>query len=181
MAKRSEIAKDILYVLSKVGILAVVIVAPGMAEIFRQYDLYKKYSKTQIDRSFKGLENSRMVSIGQEGDKTVIKLTKKGKEKWLKFKIDDMKIKPQKKWDRKWRLVTYDIPVEFNNNRKEFTRKLGEIGFELVQKSLWACPYPCEDEVDFLKEIYEIRPFVRLITAEEIDIKADLIKRFKLG
>src|SRR3989344_1088634 len=153
MAKRSEIAKDILYVLSKVGILAVVIVAPGMAEIFRQYDLYKKYSKTQIDRSFKGLENSRMVSIGQEGDKTVIKLTKKGKEKWL----------------------------EFNNNRKEFTRKLGEIGFELVQKSLWACPYPCEDEVDFLKEIYEIRPFVRLITAEEIDIKADLIKRFKLG
>jgi phenylacetic acid degradation operon negative regulatory protein len=180
MAKRAEIAKDILNVLAVVGVLAVAVVAPGAVGVFARGLGLTKYSRTQINRAIKSLENSNMVSIGKDGDKTTIQLTKKGKQKHLKYKLDEMKIQPQKKWDGKWRIVIFDVPINQSRNRMEFTSKLKEIGFKLVQKSVWVCPYPCEDEIDFLKEIYEIRPYVRIITAENIDIKNDLLKKFQL-
>ena len=107
-------------------------------------------------------------------------MTKNGKEKHLKFKVEDMKVNPQKNWDKKWRLVIFDVPVNKSFNRRVFTDKLKEMGFVLLQKSVWCCPYPCEDEIDFLKELYEIGPYVRIVTAEQIDIAYDLQKKFNL-
>lgn len=178
---RNEIAKEILQVIGAVGLIGVALAAPNFIGALTQYRKFKKiYKNQQIKRSLLSMEKRGLVSMGKEGDRLVIKLTKNGKQKLLKYKIEDMKIKPQKKWDRKWRLVIFDIPVDYSQARGEFTRKLKEIGFRLLQKSVWVCPYPCEDEIDFLKEVYNIYPFVRVITAEKIDIKHDLIKYFKL-
>lgn len=179
--RRDEIIKDVLYALGAIGLIGVAIIAPNFVGVLGEYFLSNhKYKNQQLKRSLLSLEKRGMVSMKQEGDKTVIKLTKDGKQKLLKFKLDDIKIKPQKKWDRKWRLVIFDMPVEYNAARTEFTRKLKEIGFKLLQKSVWVCPYPCEDEVGFLKEIYEVSQFVRVIIADKIDVKNDLMKYFKI-
>ena len=179
--KRNEIIKDVLLALGVIGLVVVAVVAPNFVGVLGKLFISgKKYKNAQIKRSLFSLEKRGFVSISQEGGKTVIKLTKNGKQKMLKYKIDSMKINPQKKWDHKWRLVIFDIPIDQSAARIEFTRKLKEIGFKLLQKSVWVCPYPCEDEIDFLKVVYEISPYVRIIIAEYIDIKNDLIKYFKL-
>lgn len=180
-SNRNEIIKDVLLALGAVGLVAVAIAAPNLVGVLGgHFTSRNKYKNVQIKRSLLGLEKRGFVNMSKEGDKTVISLTKDGKQKMLKYKIDSMKINPQKKWDHKWRLVIFDIPVDKSAARIEFTRKLKEIGFKLMQKSVWVCPYPCEDEIDFLKEVYEISLYVRVVVAEYIDIKNDLIRYFKL-
>jgi DNA-binding transcriptional regulator PaaX len=178
---KSEIMKEILGIIAAAGVLGLALIGPGpIAILLKSLSRKKMFNQKQIKRSMDSLKNNDLISMSYEGNKTVIRLTKSGKEKLLKYKIDDMKIKPQKKWDKKWRLVIFDIPKSFGKTRLEFTRKLRDIGFVLLQKSVWVCPYPCEDEIDFLKEAYHVRPFVRIIIAEQIDIAEDLRKKFNL-
>ena len=157
--------------------VSVAILVPNAFQVFGNRYKNSK-SRNNLNRSLRRLASDRLVTIKQQGDHTVISLTKNGKKKYLKYKLEDLKLKKPKKWDKKWRLVIFDVPNQYNAARMAFTRKLKELGFVYLQKSIWVTPYPCKDEVDFIKEIYEIRPFVRLITADFIDIQHDLIKKF---
>ena len=59
--------------------------------------------------------------------------------------------------------------------------KLKDIGFIELQKSVFAHPFECEDEINFIVEVFQIRPFVRFIKAssftneEQFRIKFDLL------
>jgi DNA-binding transcriptional regulator PaaX len=183
MAKRSEIAKMILTGVAAVGVVTVMATMPGLALALAPFvkNSSGKYSNRQINRSLRSLKKQGLISMTNHGDKILIKMTKNGKEKLLKFKIEGIKLKPQKRWDKTWRLVIFDIPESHKLNRQLFRRKIKEMGFERLQRSVWICPYPCEDEIDFLKEIYEIRPYVRIVTANSIDIQSDLVRRFNLA
>lgn len=178
--KRNKIAKIILLALLVAGGMFVLAALPGLPMIFAPFVKSKKYSTGQFKRSLKNLEEKGLIGISKEGNKTVVRLTKNGNVKALKFKLEDMKIKPQARWDSKWRLAIFDIPEKFKLGRDTFVAKLKDLGFIAVQKSVWVCPYPCEDEIDFVSELYEIRPFVRLVTAENIDRQIDLLQKFKL-
>lgn len=180
-SKKSVIARGILAAVGAVGLVAVAIVAPNIIGTLAQISpQLKKFNPKQVNRSLKNLEKNGLISIRQDGDKILIELTKNGQKKILTYKLDELRIKPAKKWDRKWRVVIFDIPEKFKRNRYEFSFRLKTLGFIQLQKSVWICPYPCEDEVDFLKEIYLIGPFVRIMTVEKIDIAHDLFKKFRL-
>jgi DNA-binding transcriptional regulator PaaX len=179
MSRKSEIIKDILAIVGSVGIIAIAMTAPNLVQIFGpKYNSARK--RYQIKRSLKVMQKMDLVSIAEKNGRTTIRLTKAGKKKVLSFKLDDMQLKKPSIWDKKWRLVIFDIPISHNQARIMFTNKLRELGFEMIQRSVWVSPYECEDEVDFIKEVYEIRPFVRVVTAESIDISNDLIHKFNL-
>lgn len=179
---KSDIIKMILSLMAAAGFIALAVALPGLPLALAPFlkDENRRLQGYEVKRSLKRMEKQGLISIKQEGNQTVVILTKNGKEKLLKYKVDEMRIKPQIRWDKKFRLVIFDIPVDKSKNRTAFTRKLKEMGFRLIQKSIWVCPYPCEDEVDFLKELYEIRPYVRVVTAERIDVQADLMRVFNL-
>ncbi|MDP4000955.1 MAG: hypothetical protein Q8P83_01835 [bacterium] len=182
MSKKAEIIKNILLGLGAVGgVIVVSIVAPNLFSILSpRYKTVTKYTNNQVKRSLKRLEMNDMVNISEKDSMVKINLTKNGERKVIEYNLENLKIKRDKSWDRKWRIVIFDIPEKYKSNRTVFARKLRELGFVNLQKSVWVTPYPCEDEIDFLKEIYEIRPFIRLITADRIDIQHDLLKQFKL-
>lgn len=55
-------------------------------------------------------------------------------------------------WDRKWRIVIFDIPEDKRYIRDRLRIKLKELGFGMIQKSVWISAYPFEDDVrDFLE------------------------------
>ena len=180
--KGSDLAKTTLSIIGAVGIVVIALTIPNALGAFgKLYYSGRKYDKRQFKQSLNYLKSRKLVTIAQEGGKTVIELTKNGKAKLLKYKLNDIVIQPQKKWDRKWRLVCFDIPEKLKASRVLFQRKLREIGLIQIQKSLYITPYPCEDEIDFIKEMFEIRPFVRIVTAESIDIDHDLKVKFSLA
>ncbi|MEK6897112.1 MAG: hypothetical protein AABW93_01130, partial [Nanoarchaeota archaeon] len=94
----------------------------------------------------------------------------------------DMKIKKQKIWDKSWRVVIFDIPERSGRIARNAMRwKMKNMGFFQLQKSVWVFPYPCEKEIQLISEIYNVNPFVNIITAERIFNDDNLSKYFKIN
>jgi DNA-binding transcriptional regulator PaaX len=179
LMKKNEIAKMILGGLALAGGLIIIVALPGLALAFRPF-VKKNISGAKFKRSFQTLKEKGLIGTSKEGDKTVVHLTKEGQMKVLKYKFEDISVKKPAKWDKKWRIVVFDIPEKYKAARDALVQKLKELGFVSVQKSVWVYPYPCTDEIDFITEIFNIRRFVRLVTAESIDRQQDLQKAFSL-
>ena len=85
-----------------------------------------------------------------------------------------------KKWDRKWRIIIFDIPEKCKKARDALSRSLKNAGFYRLQKSTFIHPFECKDEVDFVIEFFNLRPFVRFIIAEHLDNELHLKHYFNL-
>ena len=125
--------------------------------------------------------NDRLVDYKEDKNGIIkIVLTKEGQKKALRFKLDEMKIKKPAKWDGQWRIVIFDIPEKFKKAREALRIKLKELGFLELQKSVFIFPYECEDEINFIMEVFQIRSFVRLICAKSFTNEEQLKIKFNL-
>ncbi len=91
-----------------------------------------------------------------------------------------MQIKKSAIWDRKWRVVFFDIPEKKRKARDALRNKLRELGFRELQKSVFVHPYSCQSEIDFIVEFFEIRPYVRYGELTNLTNEAELKLRFDL-
>ena len=91
-----------------------------------------------------------------------------------------MSIKIPKQWDKKWRIVIFDIPEKLKKSREILRFQLKRLNFYELQKSVFVLPYSCKDEIEYIIEFYGIRRFVRFIVAESIDNELHLKKHFNL-
>src|SRR3990167_650766 len=177
---KSQIAKAILGYIAMAGVMAIPIAGPiAFMAIADELGIPRRGRRGIYD-SLRNLRKRNLVGISKEGNKTVVRLTKEGKYKVLKYKFEDLQINKPGKWDGKWRVVIFDIPEKIKLAREHLRKKLQELGFYKLQKSVWLYPYPCENEIDFINELYEIKLFVRILTVQSIDIQKDLIKHFNL-
>jgi len=142
---------------------------------------WNKINQQALNRAIKSLYESKLINIKERADgATKITITKSGKTKSLEFKIDEMNIKKPKTWDKKWRLVVFDIPEEHKKAREAIRECLNNLGFYKFQKSVFILPFECEDEIDFITEYFNVRSYVRSILAETIDNELHLKKIFNL-
>ena len=142
---------------------------------------WKNIEKRALHRAIKNIYQSKLADFKEQKDGTIIlTLNEKGKEKILKYKLDAMKIPKMKKWDKKWRVILFDIP-ESKKKIKDILRfHLKKLEFFEFQKSVFVHPFDCVNEINFLIEFYNIRPYVRIIIAESIDNELHLKKHFDL-
>ena len=119
--------------------------------------------------------NARPLYIG-----LIVKITKKGDTKLKVFDIELMKINKPKKWDGKWRLVMFDIPMRFTKGREALRFHLKELNFFQFQKSAWIYPYPCEDEIIFIADFFGVEKCVEILVVENILRDEKLGKHFHL-
>ena len=90
----------------------------------------------------------RLVSRGElrrsgRAEKARYSLTKLGK-------VRVMELRPQlgkKTWDRRWRIVVFDIPERYRGMRAVLRRFLRSTGFAPFQRSLWVTPFDVTREV----------------------------------
>ncbi len=92
---------------------------------------------------------------GRDGIERV-SLTDRGRARLLWYQFNNLKLRKNKKGDRKWRLVLFDIPEEKKKIRDAFRRKLKLLGFLEFQKSVFIYPYFCADEINFVINFYSI-------------------------
>ena len=142
------------------------------------------YTKKVSNFSLKPRMNKvEKVSLKQNSSKQeiYISLTERGRKIAGRFQIDCLNINKPKKWDRKWRIVIFDISHLKNLQRNVFRGKLKELGFCPLQKSVWIHPFPCKDEIALLREFFGLsQKEIRLITAKDIENDSYLRKVFKL-
>lgn len=140
---------------------------------------WQELDRENLWRSIRSLYRSKLIEekYNRDGSVTLI-LSKQGKKFVLKYKLDEIRIQPQSKWDRKWRIVTFDIPESRKKARDALRFRLRQMGMKEYQKSVFICPYPCDSELEFIIEFYQIRPFVRQILAESIDNELHYKQKF---
>ena len=91
-----------------------------------------------------------------------------------------MEVKKPAQWDKKWRIVIFDIPEKKKKAREALRKKLKELGFKELQKSVFVYPFECEDEIDFITEVFQIRPYVRFIKAVSITNEEQIRLKFNI-
>lgn len=142
---------------------------------------WRKIDRENLKKEIRKLYRSKLVE-GKEnldGSFTYV-LTDKGKFKALTYYFQEMKIK-ENHWDKKWRVVIFDIPENLKKARDALRWKLKQLGFHELQKSIFVFPYECKDEIDFVIEVFHLRKYVRYGIFDFIDNDLHLRKIFRLS
>jgi len=141
----------------------------------------RELDKRYLNQLIREFYRDRLVdAIDVSDEETKIVLTEKGKLRAMQFKIDDIQLKIPNRWDRKWRIVVFDIPEKKRQARDALRSKLQQLGFYKLQKSALVFPFECEDEINFIVEIFQVRQHVHYGVLTRITNEAELIKRFEL-
>jgi DNA-binding transcriptional regulator PaaX len=142
---------------------------------------WEEINKQSLKRAIQSLYKSKMIEekYNKDGSITIV-LSMGGKKKALTYQLDEIEIKKPEKWDKKWRVVLFDIPENRKKERDALRFRLKQLGFYEFQKSVFVHPYDCKDEIDYIIEFYKIRKFVRFITADAIDNELHLKQHFGL-
>lgn len=120
------------------------------------------------------------VSITSEGA-TLVKITKHGRNRALAYQLDTMKLQKSTIWDHKWRVVIFDVPEKHKRLRDIFRMRLRQLGLYQLQESVYVSPYPCFDEVEFLRELFGVAFHVRYLLVEKIEEDGFLHEHFNLS
>lgn len=83
-------------------------------------------------------------------------------------------------WDKKWRLVLFDVPEERKKSREAFRYHLRRIGFTEFRRSAFLFPYPCAAEIDALAKELDLDENIAFVTAESISDELKFKKHFGL-
>ena len=155
------------------GIITLGAMAPGLLTEINKISRRKRKEKTEkyreIWRNFNLLKKKgNLEFVKEEDDCLFYKFSEKGKAKVRKFIIDELQISAPKEWDKKWRLIIFDIPEKKRSGRVALRKKLNDMGFFQCQKSAWIHPFPCLEEIEFIKDVFNIKPFVKIFLVDEM-------------
>ena len=139
-----------------------VLTMPGLGIVIHEFQKSsEEEQRKRLYQSIQYLKRRGHVAIKYLSNKRLkITLTKKGKTIVNQLAIEELQIKKPAIWDKKWRMVIFDVPNWKNKNRLAFTDNLKHIGFRMMQKSVWAYPYTCYDEIMILRKFYDIEKYV---------------------
>ncbi|MFZ5366175.1 MAG: hypothetical protein ACOZBZ_02680 [Patescibacteria group bacterium] len=179
---RSEIVKDIIQWLAISGLVCFAATSPYFGiNLMRGLKKWQKYKGKRLGDVFSRLRNHGYLEIKEDRHQIYISLTKEGRKMAGWLQIDALKIKRPKDWDRKWRIVIFDIAQLKKLHREALRGKLKELGFVSLQKSVWICPFECRDEIELLREFFGLEEKeLRLIVAANIGNDTLLRKIFKI-
>ncbi len=178
MKTKKEITKIILKGLLISGGIAIASTSPFFATrlipALIKYARYKKrqkeFEKKKFYNAFYKLKKKGLINFDYRGKQVYISLTPEGRQWAGKYQIDDLEIKKPRRWDKKWRVLIFDIKEKQKGKREALRGKLKELKFYQIQKSVWVCPYK------FKKEIEILRSFFGLTKNEMITIEASNIE-----
>lgn len=132
------------------------------------------------DAIYRNTNNLKYRGLIMDAGSGRFKFTQSGSV-WAKGAINKYFPRRYPVWDKKWRLVIFDIPQELHLARVKFRKKLINLGFFMLQKSVFVLPYPCHEEIGDICEQLNISDYIDIVTAEDIGFKkSELIKYFNL-
>ena len=176
--KGSEIGRAVLKTIGTLGVVTMLMVAPGMSRLLPY--LGDNLDPRKFKRALYDLKRRKLIKTYYKDGKEFVEITKDGKKKNLSYDFEEMKVKKEKKWDGLFRVVIFDIPEKNKKTRKLFRYKLEDMGLYPIQDSVMITPYDCKDEIDFLRGYLFIDKYVKYMVVKEVDDTEKLKKLFSL-
>ena len=174
--------KDVLKLLGAGVLLSSLFLFPGAAAgvgmILREYKKmrrerdfaeWEKYNLSRLRYMLKRLHKQKLVRISRRNGQDVVELTRKGKMKRLAYNLEAMSIERPDRWDGRWRVIIYDISKLKRKSQESLRRMFKKLNLLPLQKSVYLSPYPCDREVEFLREYFDVSEEVIYIRADKIE------------
>lgn len=164
--------KDVLILLGAGVFLAGSLIMPGLPVVLkpileekrkREEKEWEKYNISRLRSLLKRLQAQKIVEI-TDGE---VKITDKGRRKVLKYNLENMEIK--RKTDGKWRVIIYDVANLKRYQRDIFRNMLDKLQFLRLQESVYLTPFVCDNEIQYLREMFEIGNEVLVLKVKEIE------------
>ena len=133
-----------------------------------------------ISSYFLKLRKQNLIEIKEDGKYSKLTLTENGCKVFLRFNYEELKIRKPKIWDRNFRVIVFDIPEKKRVARNSLREKMKELGCVKFNDSVWVYPYPCQREIDFIANYWQIGKYVHFILAKDITNRDVLEKAFLL-
>ena len=155
--------------------------APNAAQLLRFFPGYKKGARFnfQVKSALSRLVAKGLVVFVEKGGKRYARITEKGKH-MLDLETARMQVVKKKRWDRRWRLVIFDIPERRRSVRIRLRKFMASCGFERLQDSVWAYPYDCEDLIALVKAEFRIGADALYLIVEQMEHDKHLREHFHL-
>lgn len=152
---KANFSKKILAYLILAGMVTIAATSPFfLHRLIKIIFKSSKYNNKKISNAFNYLRRSGMIEIVKDGHDIKIIPTEKGIKAHKRYKILELKIKKPGKWDGKIRVVAFDIQNKYRIKRDAFRKKLKELGFYSMQKSVWLHPFDCRREIKILVDFF---------------------------
>ncbi len=184
--KRIRITRYQKAIITSVGIagaLVAVAVAPAVFQALRFTGLDKALRRRRYQTITRArlrlVDNGILRYVNEDGERR-LRLTKEGEHFFERFSIGEQSIQKPKRWDKKWRMVIFDVKEAKRTIRDELRSMLSHIGFLRLQQSVWVFPYDCEDLIALLKARFELGKEVLYLIVDEIENDTHIRKYFDL-
>ncbi len=143
------------------------------------YYKWRNINNEKLKKELEILYRSQHIAKQRNPDGSFnIFLTNKGRVKVLHCRFSDL-IK-DKKWDKKWRMVIFDVPEKIRQGRNALRYKLKELGFYKLQESVFVFPYECRKEISIIVNFFKMGKYVQYGVLESIDDEDNLKEFFNL-
>lgn len=176
--KLKTISAVALAIVGVAGVVTLSAIAPNIfiaiERLFLEKSSSRKLSKREKDqkvaKTFYYLKRSGLIKMKPTGQDFLIFLTRFGKKRMEKLNIDTLIVPEPKFWDGKWWQVAADIPTkEYKKGADLLRKKLKEMRFFPLQRTLWFYPYNPRKEVGFIIRHYGIEQFVTVMEVSRLD------------
>lgn len=131
--------------------------------------IWKRFNIPYLKRTLMRLEKQKLVKLDEKDGMQIVTITDSGKRKILKFALDELAVEKPRIWDGKWYLVSYDIPGNLHRLRAIFREYLKAWGLYPLHESVFLHAYPCEKQVEFLREYLGIGKYVRIFKVSQVE------------
>src|SRR3989344_6132325 len=184
---------EVLKLLATCSILIASVIVPGLPiaagallKIKKNIDYensrkeWEKFNLWRLKQVLKRMQNSKYVEIVTQRGVPVVKITDKGKEKLLKYDLQNLQL-DQSKWDGRWRLIIYDVGKDKKRQVDTFRRTLNNLKVLRLQRSVYLTPFKCEDEIEYLKQVFDLDEEVQVLLIRSLDNESTYKKYFGLN
>lgn len=182
-ARRNMVRNTLLTIVAAAPLLTIAIAAPKVISALESIgvsEIIPRNPKQRIRENLSRLKRNGLIRFEADNGRKVIRLTKAGEAELRRLESHSLIMRKPRRWDRRWRVVIFDIAERRKTKRDSIRRLLMRLGFFRLQDSVWVYPYDCEDVIALLKTDVRIGRELLYLIAETVEFDTPLRKHFDL-
>lgn len=179
---RGYIQKAVLATIAISGVLLVTMAVPNTLRLLKYVPGIRRYRfNQQAETALNRLAQKKWITFENRDGKRLARITEAGRYAFMtESRKNRLTTFIKRRWDKRWRVVIFDVPEKRRDVRDRLRSMMREFGFEHLQDSVWVYPYDCEDMVALLKAELKIGFSVLYMVVEQIENEKYLKERFDL-
>ena len=181
--RRGLIERAIIGTLAVGGMLTIAMMAPKVLSLLKQEHLdyvLPTNPNQRLQETMSRMKRKGWIRFEQIGSKRYPRLTVLGRKQVNRLLLGTLSIRKPLRWDRRWRMVIFDIEEHRKSDRTKIRRILQRLGFLRLQNSVWIHPHDCEELIALIKTDMRIGRDVLYVIADAIEFDRPLRQHFGL-